>query len=138
MLPPGRLIHVAVFAEPFLSSLLEGKKTLESRFSMRRLPPYGYAQAGDLIAAKRTSGPVVAFCKVLRVKNLKINIASWRELRKKYAQDLCAPESFWHRDKLPAYGTLLWIGKVQKMEPVYVGKVDRRGWVALGSRGSGA
>jgi hypothetical protein len=99
---------------------------------MRRIPPYGYAQTGDLIAIKRSGGPVVAFCSVLRVKNMEIDIAAWRGLKQKYSRELCAPASFWRRDRLPMYATLLWIGKVKRIEPMPIRKTDRRSWVALG------
>lgn len=40
-------LHLAVFVEPYLGYILEGKKTVESRFGMRRSAPYGQVAAGD-------------------------------------------------------------------------------------------
>jgi hypothetical protein len=102
---------------------------------MRRVSPYGIVAKGDLIAVKRTSGPIVAHCSILRVTNIEVDMTTWIELKRKYADELCAPVSFWHRNRLPLYGTLLWIGEVRKMEPLSINKTDRRGWVALGVRG---
>ncbi|RBP05022.1 hypothetical protein DFR50_1376 [Roseiarcus fermentans] len=40
--PSSRVgIHLAIFAEPFLSMVLSGEKTIESRFRRNRCAPYG-------------------------------------------------------------------------------------------------
>ncbi len=33
-------VHLAVFVEPYLSAVLDGRKTMESRFGLTRQPPY--------------------------------------------------------------------------------------------------
>jgi hypothetical protein len=38
-------VHLAVFVELFLSSLLDGTKTIESRFGLRRSAPFGRVPA---------------------------------------------------------------------------------------------
>jgi hypothetical protein len=43
-----------------LAPLLEGIKTIESRFSRARRAPYGVLSPGDIVAVKRPGGPVVA------------------------------------------------------------------------------
>ena len=47
-------LHLAVFLEPYLRYILEGKKTVESRFSGRRIAPYGNVQCDDVILLKRS------------------------------------------------------------------------------------
>src|SRR5882757_5711201 len=57
-------IHLAVFVEPYLSFVLEGKKTVESRFSVNRHAPYEQVRSGDLIVLKKSSGPICGVCRV--------------------------------------------------------------------------
>jgi len=60
-------IHLAVFVEPFLTFVLEGRKTVESRFSIHRRPPFGCVRSGDLVLIKESGGPIVAMAEVSRV-----------------------------------------------------------------------
>src|SRR3954453_18143184 len=62
-----RVVHLAVFVEPFLSFLLEGRKTIESRFSVNRCPPYRSVQTGDLVFIKQSGGAIVAVAEVSNV-----------------------------------------------------------------------
>ncbi len=51
-------LHLAVLTEPFCSLLLDGAKTIESRFSRVRCAPYGTLAEGDIVVVKKTGGPV--------------------------------------------------------------------------------
>lgn len=51
----GRL-HLAVMAEPYLTRILQGEKTLESRLSRNRIPPYGRLDVGDVVLMKKPAG----------------------------------------------------------------------------------
>jgi len=53
-------LHLAVMVEPFLSYMLEGRKTIESRFSVKRTAPFNRIHPGDVILLKKAGGPVVA------------------------------------------------------------------------------
>lgn len=48
-------IHLEVFQEPWLTYLLDGTKTVESRFSVRRFAPYGLEKPGDAISARHAT-----------------------------------------------------------------------------------
>jgi len=59
-----RGIHLAVLVEPYLSLILDGKKTIESRFSINRHAPFEQVQRGDVLILKRSSGPIEGLCTV--------------------------------------------------------------------------
>lgn len=42
-LPPDK-IHMALMVEPYLSYILSGEKTIESRFSMKKISPWHRVQ----------------------------------------------------------------------------------------------
>lgn len=44
---PENRIHLAILTEPYLEWILSGKKTVESRFSIHRVPPFGVVSPGD-------------------------------------------------------------------------------------------
>ena len=60
-------LHLAILVEPYLQFILEGRKTVESRFSVRRGAPYGTVQRGDVVVLKRSGGPVVGLAQVAHV-----------------------------------------------------------------------
>jgi len=59
-------LHLAVFVEPYLQYVLDGKKTVESRFGIHRRPPFGHVSEGDILLLKRSGGPVTGVCLVAR------------------------------------------------------------------------
>jgi len=42
-------LHLAILIEPYLGYVLAGKKTVESRFAIRRHAPYGRVHRGDVL-----------------------------------------------------------------------------------------
>ena len=82
-------VHLAIFVEPYLKFILEGRKTVESRFSSRRCAPYQKVQVGDILLLKRSSGPVVGLCEVASVWFYRLDPESWDNIKKEFAQDLC-------------------------------------------------
>jgi len=125
-------IHLAVFVEPYLEYVLSGKKTIESRFSMKRSAPYGRVNVGDVILLKKSGGPLLGLCKVKNVWSYHLDSKSWKEIRRGYTKELCAqnPE-FWKSRKRASYATLMQIDRVYAIHPFNVDKKDRRGWVIL-------
>lgn len=125
-------IHLAIFREPFLEYILEGKKTIETRFSMNRCAPYKKVKAGDLIFLKKSGGPVVGICRVNTTWDYILTPESWKEIKVEYAKAICAenPE-FWEKRKSANFATLIMIDSVKEIEPIDYKKRDRRGWVVL-------
>src|SRR5262245_51208695 len=78
----GPRVHLAIFVEPFLDFVLSGKKTVESRFSVNRCPPYEHVSRGDIVLLKRASGPVVGACIVSAVWSYRLDRGSWAEIRR--------------------------------------------------------
>ena len=45
-------IHLAIMVEPYLSLILQGIKTMESRFSQKMMQPFHRVSKGDIIILK--------------------------------------------------------------------------------------
>lgn len=135
--PPGRQlpacgVHLAVFVAPYLGYVLDGSKTVESRFSVNRCAPFGKVRAGDVLLLKRTGGPVVGLARARAVWSYHLDTATWREIRERFATALRAQDpTFWEQRRSAAYATLLLLGDVLEVTPVQWAKRDRRGWVVL-------
>ncbi len=125
-------IHLAVFVEPFLQFVLDGRKTVESRFSIHRRPPFGCVQSGDLVLVKESGGPVVAVAEISEVWYYQLDQEAWEVIRTRFAKQLCIEDpEFWQSKSSSYFGTLMQIGRVEKLDPLVCSKRDRRGWVVL-------
>jgi hypothetical protein len=127
-------IHVAIFSEPFLTHLLEGRKTMESRFSRFRCAPFGQVVQGDVILVKRVAGPICGLSLVKRTWFFDLAYESLEGLRTQYAASICASDDFWESRRGTSYATLIQLEETTSIEPLRCGKRDRRGWVSLRSR----
>jgi len=128
-------IHLAVFVEPYLQYVLDGKKTVESRFSVNRCAPYRRVEDGDVILLKRSGGPVVGLCQVSQVWSYRLAPESWEEIRQGFTEALCAQDpQFWKQRERASFASLMLVRHVVRIQPLHVPKQDRRGWVILQDR----
>lgn len=124
-------LHLAVCVEPFLRYILNGQKTIESRFSAMRCAPYQRVKIGDVVLLKRAGGPVVGICQIASVRFYQLEEDSWREI-KTFASEICAEDpTFWQAREDASFATLMRIKNVKTINPIKVEKRDRRGWVVL-------
>ncbi|MBN8564807.1 MAG: ASCH domain-containing protein [Leptolyngbya sp. UWPOB_LEPTO1] len=125
-------LHLGVFVEPYLQFILEGKKTIESRFATRRFAPYNQVEKGDVILLKQSSGPIVGICQVTHCWFYELDPESWETIQRDFAQALCAQDpEFWQQRQAASYATLMRVQFVKAIEPIPFAKRDRRGWVIL-------
>jgi hypothetical protein len=125
-------IHLAIFVEPYLRYVLEGRKTVESRFSMRRSAPFERVRRGDILLLKRSGGPLMGITYVADAWFYRLDPQSWNEIRTEYTKALCAQDpSFWHDRKSASFASLMRLEHVRALMPIKYQKSDRRGWVVL-------
>lgn len=129
----GLHVHLAVCVEPYLSAILSGKKTVESRFSVYRQAPFGRVAPGDVVILKRSGGPIVGVCQIACVWSYHLDPRTFREIRRDFAEALHAQDpNFWKERRNAAYATLMSFEWVSSTLPLFISKQDRRGWVVLG------
>jgi hypothetical protein len=133
------VLHLAVFVEPFLQFVLDGTKTVESRFSANRCAPYQSVRAGDVVLLKQSSGPVVAIAEVGQVWFYDLDASAWKTIRQRFGPLLRIEDpSFWKQKSSACFATLMRLERVEPLPPLACAKRDRRGWVVLnGSARSG-
>lgn len=133
--PPSVSVHLGIFAEPYLQYVLDGTKTVESRFSVRPCPPYRQVADGDILLLKQVGGPIVGLCQIGTVWFYDLAPETLCELRSEFAGALCAQDpDFWTHREGASFATLMQLGQVREVDPIQIEKRDRRGWVVLRPR----
>jgi predicted transcriptional regulator len=127
---PGPAVHLAVFVEPYLSLLLDGTKTIESRFGQRRSIPYERVAPGDVMLLKASSGPVVGISEIASAAYFDLRTEPVRTIRRRFGKQIAADAEFWEHCEGASYATLLDVRNARALpSPIACPKRDRRGWV---------
>lgn len=126
-------IHLAIFSEPFLGALLDGCKTIESRFSSRRIAPWKVVKEGDIVLIASRGSVVHGFVRVECVQYYELSELVLKSLREKYSNEVAADlvTDFWESRSGKNYCTLIWISRFEEVSDVKFSKRDRRGWVTF-------
>jgi hypothetical protein len=121
---------LAIFVEPYLSALLAGRKTIESRFGVHRRPPYLCVEPDDYILLKRSGGPVVGVALAKSADFYQLSPGVLADIRAKFAYQLFAlDDEFWESRAGKQYATLIEVDVPVEIEPFTIAKRDRQGWV---------
>lgn len=124
--------HLAILTQPYLDKIIVGKKTIESRFSKMRVPPFYKVQKGDILLLKETAGPIAAIALVANVKFFgPLKPRDVELVMAEYSDGLALEESFTKAKQDSKYATLINIGEVLPVKPLAITKSDRRAWVVL-------
>jgi ASC-1-like (ASCH) protein len=127
--------HLAILNQPYLDRILEGKKTIESRFTLNRVAPYKIVQPGDILFLKESAGNIKGIITVKDVNYFGDLLPGQAESLILLNQAaLTVDDSFVRRKANSRYATLIHIGDIITVEPLAVAKRDRRAWVVLNER----
>lgn len=124
-------IHLGVFSEPYLEYMLNGKKTIESRFSKKKILPYKNVKEGDYVFVKKSGGDVVAYFKVGKVLFFDFNVDDINEIRREYEHPLCVGNEFFDAKKDSQYASLIFIDKLIKIKPYHINKRGMNTWIKI-------
>lgn len=126
--------HLAIFTKGVGEKILSGEKTIESRFSRVKNPPFGVVASGDLVYIKPSGKDIIGQFRVQRVFFFDgLSEIDIKNLKKEYEKEISAEDSYWEAKLNSKYGTLIFIGEVDPFitSPVKLLKKDLRGWVVL-------
>ena len=79
----NKKIHLGIFSEPYLSYMLDGSKTIESRFSKNKIVPYNKISKDDIVVVKKSSGKVLAYFTIKEVLFFDLSETSINEIKNK-------------------------------------------------------
>ncbi len=124
--------HLAILKAPYLEAILSGRKRVESRFTRSRRMGYGRIQVGDKIFLKLSCGPVCATAEAAAVKTFEnLTPEDILRLKKEYNHLICGSDQYWQSKADSRFGFLVWLDKIEAIEPVRIRKADMRAWVVL-------
>lgn len=127
--------HLAIMDKPTIEAILSGIKTIETRFSLHKIAPFGQVGVGDIVYIKPPGREIVGLFKVKKVifyEGLDLN--DLNSLRNLYEKEIAAWEEYWEKKKDSKFGTLIFISESERFitSPIKIKKSDQRGWMVLG------
>jgi len=124
--------HLAIMTGQYLARLLDGTKTIESRFTRHRVAPFERVADGDVVFFKPSPGPITAAGLAGTVRYLDLGMISLDHIASRYGAAIApADASFWADRAAARYATLVTMLDVVTTDPIPICKRDRRGWVVL-------
>ena len=127
--------HLVILRKEYVEAILKGRKTIESRFTMNRREYWKKILYGDRLFIKQSSGPVCATAEVMKVQYYEgLTVERIEQIKKKYNHLISGEDEYWRSKKDCRYGVLVWLGKVEPIEPVRIDKRDWRAWVVLSKK----
>lgn len=124
-------IHLAIFTEPWLTYLLNGKKTIESRISKHKIAPYNKIEKDDIVFVKKSGGDILAYFTIKEILFIDLKDVNISEIKHKYNDRLCVDEKFWISKKDSKYATLIFINDLVKLQPFHINKKGMQTWIKL-------
>ena len=124
--------HLAILKKQYLDAILNGTKTIESRFTMNRCEPFGRICTGDVVILKQSSGAVRARAKVTQVLEYEnLTPTEIDRIRLEFGGQIGGTDEYWQSKRQCNYGVLVWLDDVKQIEQVDISKKDWRAWVVL-------
>ena len=124
--------HLVILKKPYLEAILDGRKTVESRFTKTRREPFGRIQPGDRLFLKVSSGPVCAIATVAAVKKFEnLTPEHISEIKQQFNHYIIGSDEYWQSKADCRFGLLVRLKDVEPIEPVRIHKKDWRAWVVL-------
>lgn len=126
--------HLAIMDKSTIEAILGGIKTIETRFSQHKIPPFGQIGVGDLVYMKPPGGEIVGLFKVKKVIFYEgLTLDDLNSLKDLYKKEIAAGEDYWEKKKEAHFGTLIFISESERFitSPIKIKKSDQRGWMLI-------
>jgi ASC-1-like (ASCH) protein len=124
--------HLVILKKPYLDDILQGRKTIESRFTKTKRFFFGRVRPGDRLFLKFSSGPVCATAVVSKVKSFEdLTPERVRKIEHQYNCYIKGSDKYWQSKMSCRLGLLVWLKDVEQIEPRWINKKDWRAWVVL-------
>ena len=137
--------HLAILTDPWLDLILDGHKTIETRISKVKLPPYEAVSVGDHVLMKQSGGPIKGAFEIEQVETYhadsNLDKLVFDEVFRENARQIYGFQEvmYAHRDALEKkwceskYATFIHVENVQRYDPdIPIKKTNRLAWVVLG------
>ena len=124
-------IHLGIFNNLYLPYILNGKKTIESRFSKNKILPYNNITEDLIVFIKESGKSIIGYFTIKKVLFYNLNHTKISDIKKEYNKYLCVDKLFWDKKKNSNYATLIFIDQVFKLKPFNITKKGMQTWLTL-------
>lgn len=125
-------LHVAVMVEPYITKIMKGEKTIESRFSQNKIVPWGRIFPGDIIIIKRSGGGFEAAFEAGEVISKELTSSSEVEqIKNDFNDRLCIENDWWEKKLKSRYVTLIPITHLLRFNSFVIKFKNRQAWLDL-------
>lgn len=124
-------IHLTIFSGPYFDYIMEGKKTIESRFSKNKGLPYQRVKENDIIIVKQSSGPVIGYFYAGDCLFFDFKKDSIEEVFANYRSPLCIDDEFIENKQDSNYATLIKVKSYNRVKPFKINKKGMSTWLIL-------
>lgn len=122
-----------------VEAILNGVKTIETRFSQHKISPFGLVSVGDLVYIKPPGEEIIGQFRVKKVFFFEgLTEPDFEKIFQDYGAKISTgkkqeDEKYFSDKKKSIYGTLIFIGDSERFitSPLKIKKSDQRGWVVL-------
>lgn len=131
--------HLAIVNKKFADAILNGRKSIETRFSKHNIPPFGRVSVGDIVYLKISGGEIVGQYRVKKVFYYQgITPTDFDKIFVEFGKfilsgDKSQDQQYMEEKRGSMFGTLIFIGESERFitSPIKVKKGDQRGWMIL-------
>ena len=131
--------HLAIFDKITAQRILNGQKTVETRFSKAKIAPFAQIGIGDTVFIKPSGQDIIGQFKVAKVIFYQgLDQTDWQYIKATYGQKLSLGtnqenEKYFNSHSNAIYGSIIFITRVEQFitSPIKFTKKDLRGWVVL-------
>src|SRR3989338_7399050 len=110
--------HLVILKKQYLDKILDGSKTIESRLTRGKCPPFDCVLAGDVLFFKESAGMVVAKAQAAAVKKFSnLTPAAIAKLKTEYNDRICGDDEYWQLKADSKYATLVKLKNVETIPP---------------------
>lgn len=124
--------HLVILRKEYVRAILDGRKTIESRFTRNRRAYWRKILHGDRLFIKQSSGPVCATAEVMKVRYYEgLTPEKIERLKCQHNRQILGADDYWQNKTDRPYGVLVWMDNIKSIKPIWIDKRDWRAWVVL-------
>jgi predicted transcriptional regulator len=131
--------HLAILSKTAIKRIFSGQKTIETRFSKHRIPPFGLISKGDLVYMKPPGEDIIGQFHVKKVFSYEgLTPTDVKKIFAEYREQISfgniEEDKVYEKQKQDShYGTLIFVDSSEQFitSPVRIKKSDMRGWMTL-------
>lgn len=131
--------HLAILSRNAIKAIISGEKTIEARFSQKKIPPFGLVSVGDIVYMKPPGEDLIGQFIVTKILFLEgIETSDWVWIKERFSNELSLgsaseAKSYFKEHQEAKYVSIMTIGKVEQFitSPIKIIKKDLRGWLVI-------